>query len=361
MVKKGPWYKEDNPIVSDLAFPRDAFMADRDIIVIGASSGGIEALRTLVSHLPEDFSATLFVVFHSGPDAPGILHEILSRSGPLEAISPRDNERFLPGKIYVAPPDRHMLLEPDVICLTRGPKENRFRPAIDPLFRSAAQIYGPRAIGVILTGGLDDGTAGLWALKKLGGVAVVQDPEDALVPSMPENALRYVSVDYCVPLIEIAPLLVRLTTTPVAKGTFEMPEHLDMEIRIAKQDPAIEYDIRNLWEKSSYTCPECHGVLLQYKQGDHERFRCHTGHAFTGDALLASVTESVEESLWTAIRNIEESVMLMRHLARHLKDTDPRSANDFLRKADEAERRSRLIRRGCYARRIEYGPSGGRV
>jgi two-component system, chemotaxis family, protein-glutamate methylesterase/glutaminase len=320
-------------------------MTSRDIIVIGASTGGIEALRTIAGGLPEDFPATLFVVFHSGPGAPGILHKILDRAGPLDAISPEDGERFLPGKIYVAPPDRHMLLEPHVICLTRGPKENRFRPAIDPLFRSAAQVYGPRAIGVILTGGLDDGTSGLWALKKLGGIAVVQDPDDALVPSMPQNALRYVSVDYRVKLVEIAPLLVRLTTVPVyEKGAYEVPEHLDMEIKIAKQDPAIEYDIRNLWEKSSYTCPDCHGVLLKYKQGNHERFRCHTGHAFTTDVLLASVTESVEESLWTAIRTIEESVMLMQHLARHLKDKDPSIAKEFLRSAQEAERQSTLVR-----------------
>jgi len=188
-------------------------MAKRDIIVIGCSSGGIEALRILLSQLPADFEATIFVVVHIGADSPGLLPFILDRFGPLEVIDPHDGERFRPGKVYVAPPDRHLLLEPGRICLTRGPKENRFRPAIDPLFRSAAQVYGPRTIGVILTGGLDDGTAGLWALKKLGGIAVVQDPKDALFPSMPTNALKYVSVDYAVPLREIAPLLVSLTNS----------------------------------------------------------------------------------------------------------------------------------------------------
>ena len=323
-------------------------MATRNIIVIGASSGGIEALRTLVSGFPENFKASIFVVLHSGPGSPGVLDQILDRAGPLPALSPRDKEKFSLGHIYVAPPDRHLLLEPGVICLSRGPKENRFRPAIDPLFRSAAQVYGPRVIGVILSGGLDDGTAGLWAIKKLGGTAVVQDPEDALFPSMPANALQYVSVDYSAPITEIAPLLVRLTTEPVEeKGRYEMPEHLDIEIKIAKQEPAIDHDIRELWEKSSYTCPECHGVLLQLKEGDRERFRCHTGHAFSADNLLASLTEGVEESLWNVIRTMEESVMLMRHLAKHLKEHDPRNAKEFLRKAEEAEKRSDLIRKAA--------------
>lgn len=320
-------------------------MPTRDIIVIGASSGGIEALRTVVSGLSPELKATLFVVLHVGPGSPGVLHHILDRAGALPAVYPEDKERFVSGKIYVAPPDRHMLLEPGTICLSRGPKENLFRPAIDPLFRSAAQVYGPRVIGVILTGGLDDGTAGLWAVKKLGGTAVVQDPKDALFPSMPTNALHYVSVDHVVPLNQVAAVLTELVREPVEeKGRVEVPDHLDIEVKIAKQDPAIDQDIRNLWEKSSYTCPECHGVLLQLKEGDRERFRCHTGHAFSADGLLAKLTEGVEDSLWGAIRNIEESVMLMRHLARHLKDKDPWTAKEFLRKADESLRRSDLVR-----------------
>ena len=317
----------------------------RDIIVIGASSGGIEALRILVGNLPENFGASIFVVVHTGPESPGILHQILARAGPLDAVNPHDGEMIQPGRIYVAPPDRHLILEPGKICLSRGPKENRFRPAVDPLFRSAARVYGPRVIGLILTGGLDDGTAGLWAVKKLGGVAVVQDPDDALFPSMPANALKFVSVDYTVPLLEIAPLLVHLSRATVEqKGALEVPEHLEIEVKIAKQDPALDLDVRELWEKSSYTCPECHGVLLQLKEGGRERFRCHTGHAFSADGLLATLTESIEESLWTAIRSVEESVLLMRHIARHLKDSDPRSAAEFLEKAEEAHKRSALVR-----------------
>jgi len=320
-------------------------MPKRDIIVIGASSGGIEALRVLVGDLPRDFAASIFVVVHTGPGAPGVLHHILNRAGTVKAIDPTDGQEIKPGRIYVAPPDHHLILEPGKICLSRGPKENRFRPAVDPLFRSAAQVYGPRVIGVILSGGLDDGTAGLWALKKLGGTAIVQDPGDALFPSMPVNALRYVSVDYSVPIRDLGALLVRLTEMDVdEKWRYDVPEHLDIEVRIAKQDPALDLDVREIWEKSSYTCPECHGVLLQLKEGGRERFRCHTGHAFSTDGLLASLTESIEEALWNAIRNVEESVLLMRHLARHLKDLDPPTAKEFLNKADDAQRRSKLVR-----------------
>jgi len=320
-------------------------MPKRDIIVIGASSGGIEALRVLVGDLPRDFAASIFVVVHTGPGAPGVLHHILNRAGTVKAIDPTDGQEIKPGRIYVAPPDHHLILEPGKICLSRGPKENRFRPAVDPLFRSAAQVYGPRVIGVILSGGLDDGTAGLWTLKKLGGTAIVQDPGDALFPSMPVNALRYVSVDYSVPIRDLGALLVRLTEMDVdEKWRYDVPEHLDIEVRIAKQDPALDLDVREIWEKSSYTCPECHGVLLQLKEGGRERFRCHTGHAFSTDGLLASLTESIEEALWNAIRNVEESVLLMRHLARHLKDLDPPTAKEFLNKADDAQRRSELVR-----------------
>ena len=324
-------------------------MSNRDIVVIGASSGGIEALRTLAGGLRADFAGSIFVVLHTGPGAPGVLQAILGRAGPVPAVYAHDKEKIQSGKIYIAPADRHMLLEPGMICLSRGPKENRFRPAIDPLFRSAAEVYGPRVVGVILTGALDDGTAGLWAIKKLGGTAVVQDPKDAMFPSMPENALKYVSVDHCVSVTEMPALLMDLTTKPAErKGVVEVPNHLNLEVRIAKQDPAIEHDIREIWEKSSYTCPECHGVLLQLEEGGRERFRCHTGHAFSADNLLTSLTERVEESLWTTIRNIEESVLLMRHLARHLKDHDPRNAKEFLKKADEAEKRSEMVRQAVY-------------
>lgn len=326
-------------------------MPKKDIIVIGASAGGIEALKILVGALPQDFAASVFIVQHTGPDTPGILDIILRRAGSLPTDHPRDQERIQPGHVYVAPPDQHLLIEPGRIRLSRGPKENRFRPAVDPLFRSAVQVYGPRVIGVILTGGLDDGTAGLWAVKQLGGTAIVQDPADALVASMPLNALRHVKVDYKVRLEEIAPLLVKLIKTEAdEKGAYEVPENLDIEIRIAKQEPSIDLDVREIWEASSYTCPECHGVLLKLEEGGRVRFRCHTGHAFSADSLLADLTEDVEESLWSTIRSIEESVMLMRHLGHHLReDGEPQTAEEFFRKAEEALQRADLIRQAVAA------------
>lgn len=317
-----------------------------DIIVIGGSSGGIEAIRRIAAELPADFAATLLVTLHIGSDSPGILPLIIERAGPLPAITPKDGQPFRPGHIYIAPPDQHMLIEPGRICLSRGPKENRFRPAIDPMFRSAAQVYGPRVIGVILSGSLDDGTSGLWVVKRMGGIAVVQDPAEALFSSMPLSALRNVDVDHKLKLAEIPRLLVRLTQTSLeVRGVHDVPENLEIEVRIAKQDPAIDFDVRNLWDASSYTCPDCHGVLLQLEEGGRFRFRCHTGHAFSPDTLLANLTEAVEDSLWSTVRTIEESVLLMRHMAKHTLPTDSEIAEEFTKKADQALDRAEVVRR----------------
>lgn len=185
-------------------------------------------------------------------------------------------------------------------------------------------------------------------MKQLGGTAIVQDPHEAVAPSMPASALNFVDVDHCIALSEIAPLLVRLTETAAdEKGAIKMPEYLDIEVKIAKQDPAIDQDVRKLWDKSSYTCPECHGVLMQFEENGRERFRCHTGHAFSANSLLAHLTENVEDSLWTTIRTIEESVLLLRHLSKHLEETDPKTAAEFLAKADQALKRAELVRKAA--------------
>jgi two-component system chemotaxis response regulator CheB len=324
----------------------------RDIVVIGASVGGIEALRTIVGGLPADFPASVFVVMHVSPQSPSILADILDRAGALPAANAADGERIQPGRIYVAPPDHHLVIEPNRVRVTRGPKEKRFRPAVDPLFRSAAQVYGPRVIGVILTGYLDDGTAGLWAVKQLGGTSVVQDPQEALAPSMPASALRQVRVDHCVPVAEIAPLLVRLTSVPVEeKGVHRVTKELDIEVRIAKEQKALEAGVLKLGEPSLYACPECHGVLLQLNEEKRMRFRCHTGHAYSSDVLLAEINEGVEDSLWNAIRAIEESVLLMRHMAEHLSESESsHSAAEFLARADEGQRRVDLVRQALETR-----------
>ena len=318
----------------------------KDIIVVGASAGGIEALRVLVSGLPDDLPAAIFVVLHTSPESPGMLAEILARVGTLPAVNAQDGARIEHGRIYVAPPDRHLLIEPRVLRVTRGPKENRFRPAVDPLFRSAAQTYGPRVIGVILTGYLDDGTAGLWTIKQLGGTTIVQDPDEALVPFMPQNALAHVKVDYCLLLEEIAPLLVRLTTEEAEEeGEFQVPKEVEIEVNIAKEQKALDAGVLRLGEPSNYACPECHGVLLQLKEGGLLRFRCHTGHAYSIESLLADITEQMDDALWNSIRAFEEGELFMRHMAEHLgKAENGHTAEAFLKRADEAQRRGDLLR-----------------
>src|SRR5262245_18273074 len=222
-------------------------MPTHDIIVIGASAGGLEALRTLMSGMGPDLAAALFVVVPIPPDSRSVLPTILSRGGILPATHAIDGEAIRHGCVYIAPPDHHLVLERGYIRVTRGPKENRFRPSVDVLFRSAAYAYGPRVIGVILSGYLDDGTAGLWAVKDRGGLSVVQDPKNAFSPSMPRNALQQVAVDYCLPISEIGPLLERLTRKPAAQETrYPVSKTLEIETRIAREENPLEAGIMHL-------------------------------------------------------------------------------------------------------------------
>ncbi len=242
-------------------------MATRNIIVIGASAGGFEALKKLVGSLPKDLQASLFIVWHMSADIRGVLPQVLNRFETLHAAHAYDGEIIAPNRIYIAPPDRHLLIEKGRVRVTRGPKENRFHPAVDPLFRSAAYAYNNRVIGVILSDALDDGTAGLWTVKHRGGMAIVQDPRDAEVPSMPENAMREVAIDYSVRVSEMADLLVRLSNEQVAEiSEASMEENAEnkkteIEIRIAAEDSAFESGVMKLGELTPYTCPDCHGVL----------------------------------------------------------------------------------------------------
>lgn len=321
-------------------------MATNQIVVIGASAGGIETLRTLLHELPATFPLPICIVVHSAPQAPGLLAEILDRIGTLRVTNARNRERLVAGHVYVAPPDCHLLVEPGLLRVTKGPRENRFRPAIDPLFRSAAQVYGPGTVGVVLSGSLDDGTAGLWAIKQLGGVAIVQDPADALFPDMPENALRHVNVDHIVPLADLAPLLVSLASQPVeAHAPAHVPDQLRAEVKIAMEHNPIDAGLEQLGEPSSFACPECHGVLLQLKEGARTRFRCHTGHAYSIASLLAAINEGIEDSLWTAIRSLEEGQLLMYRMAEHVRSHhDPAEAKRLIEHAEEAKRQSDVVR-----------------
>jgi len=327
----------------------------KDIIVVGTSAGGLDALRVIIEALPADLKASIFVVLHVSPESPAILADILNRSGRLRAVTAKDGGRIHPGTVYVPPPDHHLLIEPGVVRTTRGPKENRFRPAIDPLFRSAAQTYGPRVIGVILTGYLDDGTAGLWTIKQLGGTTVVQDPRDALVPFMPQNALAHVKVEYCVPLGEIGPLLMRLTAEAVEEGVVEVPKEVEIEVNIAKEQKAIDAGVLELGEPSNYACPECHGVLLQMKEGDLLRFRCHTGHAYSIESLMSDITAQMDEALWNSIRAFEEGELFIRHMAEHLGAGEHLQAGTFLQRADDVKRRASLLREAAANGKLAHG------
>jgi two-component system chemotaxis response regulator CheB len=319
----------------------------RDIIVVGASAGGIEALKILFGALPGDLAASVFVVIHTSAQSPGILAGILNHAGPLRATPVKSAERIEAGKVYVASPDHHLIIEPGLARATRGPKENRFRPAVDPLFRSAAQTYGPRVIGVVLTGGLDDGSAGLWAIKHLGGTAVVQDPDEAYAPSMPRHALQRVDVDHCVRLMDMPRLLTRLVSEPSAdRREIEMPRHIGIEVNIAKAESPLHAGVLELGPASDFACPECHGVLRELKEEGLPRFRCHTGHAYSPESLMAELNETVEDALWNAVRSVQESALLMQHLAVHAAaGHDDAAALRLKQSAENAQKRADLVRR----------------
>ncbi len=324
-------------------------MEKTNIIVIGASTGGFAAITRLVSGLPADLEAAIFIVCHISPDAEGLLPQVLNRVRTIHAANAIDKEPVVMNRIYVAPPDNHMTLENGLVRIARGPKENRFRPAVDPLFRSAAHFYGSRVIGVILSGALGDGAAGMWTIKDRGGITVVQDPADAEAPSMPETALAAVKIDHCLPLSAMAPLLVKLAGEPAAdnKKQVEQEENkkTSLELRIATLQQTVADGIPHLGQLTSYACPECHGVLSVIKEGDIVRYRCHTGHAYSIDSLLLSITENIEETLWGAVRGVEESIILLNNLGdSHAEKNQPMIAAAYFQKAHESQTRANLVR-----------------
>ena len=322
-------------------------MKARDIIVVGASAGGITALKEFVRYLPEDFEGSVFIVLHIPPYSESELPEILSKAGPLKAVHPKDGDPIEPGKIYVAPHDRHLLLEKDKVLVKKGPKENRFRPAIDALFRSAAYTYGSRVIGIILSGFLDDGTSGLYTIKRLGGMAIVQEPKDAEQPDMPKNAMEYVKPDYIVAAADIAPVIAGIIRKPAPqkhKLSKEELKLLKMEIVIATEDNAFKMGIMNMGEFTPFTCPNCHGALVQLVENNMIRYRCHTGHAYTASSLLAEVSESVEGMLWQTMRGMEEMNLLLNSIGdQYVKLRKPSDAAFFHGKAKENAKYARII------------------
>ena len=285
------------------------------LVVIGASMGGVEALLELAAALPADFAAPIAVVLHIGSH-PSILPELLARAGPLRAVHATSGERLRPGTIYVAPPDHHMVLDDGKVRLSRGPRENHARPAIDPLFRSAALAWGPRAIGVVLTGELDDGTAGLEAIKVCGGTTVVQDPGDAVASSMPASALAHVEIDHCVALSDCASLLIRLASAPapaVPQGE-QAPIALVREQAIFNGEASMD-KLTEIAIPSQLTCPECGGSLSELKDSRPLRYRCHTGHGYTAKSLASAQAEQTDHALQASLRALKEREHLLLRLA----------------------------------------------
>ena len=284
------------------------------VVVIGASLGGIDALQQLVARLPASFPAPIVLVQHIGAH-PSVLPDILSTRGPLPAVHARDGQRIAAGHLYLAPPDRHVLLDGSTLHLSKGPKEHHSRPAIDPLFRTAALSRGADVIGVVLTGLLTDGTAGLQAIKQCGGVAVVQDPGDAVAPSMPAAALRAVDVDHCATLAELAPLLLALLaerTHDAAPDQRTLAAH-EQALFLLEGD-AMEH-LEAIGTPSTFACPDCKGVLWEIANARPTRYRCHTGHAFTLLSLEQTLTEALDTSLWSAIRALQEKAAVLRRVA----------------------------------------------
>lgn len=320
-------------------------MTGRDIVVIGASAGGLAAFRTILSALPVDLPAALFVVQHLSASGPSLLPELLDRVSPLVARHPDDGEAIRHGAIYVAPPDHHLVIQPGHLHLVRGPKENSFRPAIDATFRSAAHAYGPRVIGVVLTGMLDDGTAGLLAIKRRGGLALVQEPREATYPSMPQSACRYVDVDIVCRLAEIAPQLIRLVHAGADVGEAQMDDRTELEVGISRLEQAALQQADQIGTPSPFSCPDCGGVLAEYYDGELLRFRCQVGHAFSPASFFAQQTEGLDGSLWAAFRALDERANLAGRLSREARRlNDDIGEQRFARLYAQAEAQKEQLR-----------------
>lgn len=321
-------------------------MPGHDVIVIGASAGGIEALTRLVARLPADLPAAVLVVVHIPGYARSRLPDILSRMGPLAAVQARAGAPIVHGRIYVAPPDYHLLVRDGAVALDHGPRENYMRPAIDPLFRGAARAYGSRVVGVVLSGTLDDGSVGMMIVKAHGGICIVQDPAEALFGGMPRAALEHTAVDYVLTVEQIAGTLVRLAREHgEGKGGSVMQDPADMAKEEIARDFADQVQGRRGDEITTYTCPECGGTLWQIQDDQFAHFECHVGHTYGPTALLRMQSETLESALWRCVRMLREKATLTRQLARRAR---LRGDDDAARRVDEQaeldEQHMRVIR-----------------
>ena len=327
------------------------------LIVMGASVGGVSALSTIFATLPADLPAAILAVMHVGARN-SVLPEILGKTSALPVRFAEEREPVRAGRILLAPPDRHMLVAnlagQAMVELTRGPKENHTRPAIDPLFRSAAAAFGPKVVGVILSGYLDDGTAGLQAIKACGGRALVQEPQDAVAPSMPQSAIDHAEVDWRLPSAEIGPALLALAsgTPAAASGTQSLPPPplwVAVENRFARGVGDME-QLEKIATPSTFTCPECQGTLWELHGREPQRFRCHTGHSFTARMLGELQHEKAEDAIWAAVRALQEKEKLYLSLAAKAQAwLHPGTASEYAAKARQAGEQADVLKRALLA------------
>jgi two-component system chemotaxis response regulator CheB len=324
------------------------------VIVIGASAGGLEALRQIIAALPRSTPAAVFVVIHTSAGSGRMLAPILQRSGNLPSSYPSDGDPILAGHLYVAPPDHHLLIEPGFIRTTKGPKENGFRPAVDPLFRTAAAAYGPRVAGIVLSGGQNDGTLGLLAIKQAGGLTIVQDPEEAIVTGMPESAIQYVGVDHVVKADDIAPILLNHHMDAGARSMAKRAtkSRAVKEAGRRRLDPAeVGTDLlgRNhppTQAPSVFTCPGCGGPLWEVDEHGLLRYRCHVGHTFTGETLVDAQADVLEQAMWTALRSLEEGALLRKRMSRHARGHGMHEIADrYDEQSDDFTARAGIVRK----------------
>lgn len=320
-------------------------MTHRDTIVVGASAGGVEALTTLVSGLPADLAACVLIVLHTPPTGVNALAAILARVTPLRVVAAADESPLVPGSVIVARPDHHLVVVDHRVILTRGPRENGHRPAVDVLFRSAARALGPRVIGVVLSGSLDDGSAGLVSIRARGGVGLVQDPKEALQPGMPTNAILAAEPEYVQSLAEMPATLVRLVGEVVSEPDRAADPLLDAEVAMSELEPSQFRDGERPGTPAGLSCPDCHGTLFTIDEQGYLRYRCRVGHAWSPESLLAENDNALEGALWMAMRSLEEKAALAERMAQRANGQAQRlSGRRFQEQANEARTAAELIR-----------------
>jgi two-component system chemotaxis response regulator CheB len=337
-------------------------MPQRDIVVIGASAGGLEALRTIVKGLPASLRASVLVVVHTTPGGAGLLPEILSRISAVPVAYADTGEALRHGQIYLARRDHHLLVTPHGIRLSHGPRENGFRPAIDPLFRTAARAFGPRVVGVVLSGALSDGTYGLGVIKHHGGATIVQDPDDAIIASMPLRAMQMVEIDQVLPAGQIASAIVQLTTDEISQRRVAMSRSDKLEPQLAAEDTPVSEMEDVFGPPSALTCPDCGGALWEVREDQMVRYQCHVGHQYGPESLEAGQREEIDSALWSAVRVLEEHAELKSRMARRAGENGLATVADgFAEGAQDARHQAQQIRALLLEAEIPNGGSPARA